>query len=67
MPWGRVQARSEPFTRAVVTGWVVPRRDRSLYGRIGDAFAFACVAGVALALWRARRTRTQPAAGLSLR
>lgn len=48
-PWGRVQAASAPFERAVVTGWVEPRETRSLYGRIGDAFAFACVAAAVLA------------------
>jgi apolipoprotein N-acyltransferase len=54
-PWGRVQARSEPFARAVVQGWVVPRSELTPYARVGDAFALACVAAVPLALWRARR------------
>jgi apolipoprotein N-acyltransferase len=57
-PWGRVQARSDPFTRATVTGWVRPERGRSCYARVGDAFAGACVLSVALALaWRGRASR----------
>jgi apolipoprotein N-acyltransferase len=54
-PWGRVQARSAPFEPAVVTGWIVPRAGRSLYGRIGDAFGFACVAALGIAWAAARR------------
>lgn len=56
-PWGRVQVQTPSFARAVETGWIEPREDRSLYGRIGDAFAFACVAAVPLA-WRAARRRS---------
>jgi apolipoprotein N-acyltransferase len=48
-PWGRVQARSTPFERAVVTGWIEPREGHTLYARIGDAFGFACVGAAALA------------------
>ena len=54
-PWGRVQARAEPFSRAVVEGWIAPRRDLSPYARVGDLFAFGCVAMVPLMLWRAAR------------
>ena len=54
-PWGRVQVRSAPFERAVETGWIEPRDDRSLYGWIGDAFAFACVAALPIAWWAGRR------------
>jgi apolipoprotein N-acyltransferase len=57
-PWGRVQARSAPFERAVVTGWIAPRAGRSLYGRIGDASGFACVAALPIAWAAARRART---------
>jgi len=59
-PWGRVQARSEPFQRAVVTGWLRPVRELSPYARLGDAFAFACAAAVPLALGGARRRREPP-------
>ena len=56
-PWGRVQARSEPFSQAVVNGWIRPQRERSLYSRIGDTFACLCAAGVLLALAAARGAR----------
>jgi apolipoprotein N-acyltransferase len=46
-PWGRVQRRSESFAPAVLHGFVAPREERSVYARIGDAFAWACVAAVA--------------------
>jgi apolipoprotein N-acyltransferase len=49
-PWGRIQTRSEPFSKAVLRGRVAARSDRTVYGRIGDAFAFACAAGVVVAL-----------------
>lgn len=54
-PWGRVQVRSEPFTRATVTGWVRPETARSLYSRIGDSFAIGCAVVAAIALARSRR------------
>jgi apolipoprotein N-acyltransferase len=54
-PWGRVQVRTTPFERAVETGWIEPRADRSFYGRVGDAFAFACVVATVLAWGAARR------------
>jgi apolipoprotein N-acyltransferase len=55
-PWGRVQARTPPFERAVLTGRIVPREELSPYGRLGDAFAGACglAAGAALILRRVR-------------
>jgi apolipoprotein N-acyltransferase len=56
-PFGRVQARSEPFSQAVVTGWIRPERERSLYSRLGDAFACLCAASVPLALVAARGSR----------
>jgi apolipoprotein N-acyltransferase len=42
-PWGRVRVRTEPLSRAVTVGWIQPRSDRTVYGRVGDAFAFGCV------------------------
>jgi apolipoprotein N-acyltransferase len=49
-PWGRVIARTQPFSRDVALGAVRPRTQRSLYGVVGDAFGFACVAVVPLVL-----------------
>ncbi len=56
-PFGRVQARSEPFSQAVVTGWIRPERERSLYARLGDAFACLCAISVPLAFVAARGSR----------
>jgi apolipoprotein N-acyltransferase len=58
-PWGRVQARSEPLTSALLRGRIRPASERSFYGRVGDAFALGCVAASALGLsagWRRRRS-----------
>ena len=60
-PWGRVQARSEPFSRATVTGWVRPEQSRSIYSRLGDSFAIACAVFVAIALARSCRYDAPPA------
>jgi apolipoprotein N-acyltransferase len=57
-PWGRVQARSQPFTRAVVRGWIAARTEETPYARVGDLFACVCAAVLPLALWRARRRPT---------
>jgi apolipoprotein N-acyltransferase len=54
-PYGRVRVRSQPLTRSVIVGGVRPRRDLTLYQRVGDAFACACAAAVAVALFRRRR------------
>lgn len=56
-PWGRVQVRTASFERAVLTGWIAPRDDRSLYGWIGDSFGFACIAALPIAWWATRRSR----------
>jgi apolipoprotein N-acyltransferase len=53
-PWGRVVARSEPMSEAVLVGRVAPRRERSVYGRIGDAFSGIALAVVGVAALRAR-------------
>jgi apolipoprotein N-acyltransferase len=47
-PWGRIQVRSAPLSRAVLQGRVAPLSGRTPYGRIGDAFALGCVALVTL-------------------
>lgn len=65
---GRTLVRSEPFSQRVVLGRIPPPGPRSLYARIGDAFAAGCVLAAALggvASLRAggggsRRSRTQP-------
>jgi apolipoprotein N-acyltransferase len=43
-PYGRVLARSEIFTAASLVGEVRFLSERSIYGRIGDAFAYLCLA-----------------------
>jgi len=54
-PWGRVLRKSERAVRATVTGRVAERSERTVYARIGDGFALACVALSALAWVRSRR------------
>jgi apolipoprotein N-acyltransferase len=68
-PWGRVLARTDAFSRAVLEHAIAPRRDVSLYARLGDAFAFGCLLVTAAALaMRARRSgRAQPAPGPAAR
>jgi apolipoprotein N-acyltransferase len=56
-PWGRVQIRSEPASRAMIAGRVRPRLDRTLYARLGDSFALLCVAGTAVGVKAVRRRR----------
>ena len=52
-PYGRVLVESRLFEPAVVTGTVYYRTERTLYTRIGDAFAYvAALATVALLLFR---------------
>jgi apolipoprotein N-acyltransferase len=47
-PWGHVTAETEPHSRGVARGVIRPRQGRSVYARVGDLFALACV-GVTLA------------------
>ena len=54
-PWGRVQARTPLFSRGVLAGAVRPRQERSIYNRIGDSFAFLCIAVTVVAVFSARR------------
>jgi apolipoprotein N-acyltransferase len=58
-PWGRVQGRTEPLTRAVLRGRIRPASERSLYGRTGDLFALLCVLATAVGLAWARRSSAQ--------
>jgi apolipoprotein N-acyltransferase len=53
-PWGRVVAKAEPFTAAVIAGDVRPSTVTTPYARFGDAFAILC-ALVAVAAGFARR------------
>lgn len=43
-PYGRVLARSRLFERETIVGDVRLLREVTVYGRIGDAFAYACIA-----------------------
>lgn len=59
-PWGRQLTRSGSFRSETLHGRIRARSDLSIYARLGDAFAFLCLACVAAALvWhrfaRARR------------
>jgi apolipoprotein N-acyltransferase len=51
-PWGRVRGH-QPLS-ATLAG-VRPRYQRSIYNRIGDAFAFLCIAVTLVAVVSARR------------
>ncbi|HEY2389295.1 MAG TPA: apolipoprotein N-acyltransferase [Candidatus Binatia bacterium] len=53
-PWGRPFGELAAGRSGLAVGRVVPRRDLTLYTRMGDVFAFACVA-VGLALLLASR------------
>ena len=52
-PLGRIVARSALFTHAVLHGAVAPLREQTIYARVGDLFAYACVAVTLLScvLW----------------
>jgi apolipoprotein N-acyltransferase len=53
-PWGRIQVAAPALSQNVVVGTIRPRTERSVYGRLGDTFALACVACVVVALLRRR-------------
>ena len=66
-PSGRVLARSEPLTQAVLSGAIAPRDERTPYARVGDLFLVACAAAVIFSLLRdafaaVRRPAARPAA-----
>jgi apolipoprotein N-acyltransferase len=48
-PWGRVLVETDPFRRHLLVGRVEPREQQSLYGRLGDTFAYACITAALLA------------------
>jgi apolipoprotein N-acyltransferase len=49
-PYGRVTARSDPLTRAVLAAEIAPARPSSVYGAVGDLFGIVCAIAVAVAL-----------------
>lgn len=61
-PYGRVLLQSRLFERAALTGEVRLLTGRTIYARIGDAFAYACVALTLAGLLAARRTGRLPPA-----
>jgi apolipoprotein N-acyltransferase len=67
-PFGRVLKRTELFSTAAIAGEIEPRDDRTLYARLGDAFAWGCVLATALgwiAAARRGRAASAPATGRS--
>jgi apolipoprotein N-acyltransferase len=58
-PYGHVITQSRLFETTVVTGEIRLLSDLTIYGRIGDLFAYICVAltGVAVLTARGRRVR----------
>jgi apolipoprotein N-acyltransferase len=64
-PYGRVRQASAIFTRTTIEGQVRFLDGLTIYGRTGDAFAYACIL-LAVAAWLACLRRAQRAAfGLS--
>ena len=57
-PYGRVIARSEIFERATLIGDVRMLQGTTIYGRIGDLFAYVCAALTCAALAFAPRRRS---------
>jgi apolipoprotein N-acyltransferase len=49
-PYGRVLAKTEIFERAILVGEVRLLEGRTIYGRIGDLFAYICAALTLVAL-----------------
>jgi apolipoprotein N-acyltransferase len=47
-PAGRIVARTAPLTRSVLRGEIRPAERLTPYARLGDAFAYGCVAVVAV-------------------
>jgi apolipoprotein N-acyltransferase len=54
-PWGRVVGRTDLGERKVLIGAVHARDGRSVYARVGDAFAGVCATAAVVALLAARR------------
>jgi apolipoprotein N-acyltransferase len=62
-PWGRILVRTPSRSSHLLLGRVRPETELSVYGRVGDAFALACVALAAGGLLHAL-ARTRRAAGV---
>jgi apolipoprotein N-acyltransferase len=62
-PWGRVSGRTQPFSQDLVLSRIVPRTERSVYGRVGDLFAFTCLASVLVAIVAGRRRAPRSSTG----
>lgn len=60
-PFGRVTERSPLLQAATVIGAVEPREGITVYGRVGDVFAWLCVVVTGIAWLAARRRREMPA------
>gem|GEM_PF-802016 len=62
-PSGRMLAKTKPFSRTTASADVVPMTLRTVYSRMGDAFAVGCAAWAAAALlyglWLSRRGRAR--------
>ena len=61
-PWGRVRARTEPFSRAILLSAIEPRSELSVYARVGDLFGFGCAGAVTVAILLGWRRQRAPAA-----
>ena len=57
-PYGRVLQKTEIFERAILVGDVRMLEGRTIYGRIGDLFAYICAALTLVALLFAPRPRS---------
>jgi len=55
-PSGRVLVRSKPFAAEVLHAAIGARSGVTMYERLGDAFAWLCVAALAVSLLRASRS-----------
>jgi len=62
-PWGRVTVRTALFARETAVGTIVPRTERTPYGRMGDVFALACAAIAVVSLAAVSYSRWDDPAG----
>jgi apolipoprotein N-acyltransferase len=57
-PTGRIQTRSGVLSAAVLSGEIASREERTVYARLGDAFAWICLVVTAVAVGLARLLRS---------
>jgi apolipoprotein N-acyltransferase len=62
-PFGRVTARTPALEAAVAAGEIWPRTGLTPYARVGDVFAYLCLAGALLGVLAARRGRSASGGG----